>query len=71
MVDKKLKDIKFPYGVLISSIIRQGSVIIPNGNTELKGSDIVIVFCLQPSVKRPAFFLIGLDRENDEFHNNI
>ncbi|HHY13567.1 MAG TPA: Trk system potassium transporter TrkA [Thermoanaerobacterales bacterium] len=52
VVDKKLKDIKFPYGVLISSIIRQGSVIIPNGNTELKGSDIVIVFCLQPSVKK-------------------
>ncbi|HHU68839.1 MAG TPA: Trk system potassium transporter TrkA [Thermoanaerobacterales bacterium] len=66
-VNKTLRDIKFPHGVLVSSIVRQGSVIIPDGNTQLRGGDRVIIFSLQPSIEKTrALFAEPIGGSKDE-----
>jgi K+/H+ antiporter YhaU regulatory subunit KhtT len=39
IADKKLKQIKFPENVLVGAIVRQGKVIIPDGNTVIRKGD--------------------------------
>ncbi|MEW8974073.1 MAG: Trk system potassium transporter TrkA [Tissierellaceae bacterium] len=41
-----LMKLNLPKGVIIGAIVRDGSVIIPKGSTEIKGDDRIVVFCL-------------------------
>ena len=50
ILDKPLKDIKFPKGMMIGVIIRDKKMIIPHGNDDIRTDDFVISFIL-PSAK--------------------
>lgn len=52
IVNKPLKDIGIPQGVIIGAILRYGKVIIPNGESVIKSADRVIVFTLEHHMDR-------------------
>ncbi|HCZ06256.1 MAG: trk/ktr system potassium uptake protein [Thermotogota bacterium] len=45
VVNKKLKDIELPHESIVGAILRQGSVIIPRGETSILKDDRLFVFC--------------------------
>ena len=45
IVDKPLKDINLPEGLIIGAFVRKGKVFIPDGQTEIEAGDRVVVFC--------------------------
>ena len=47
IVNRPLKEIGIPQGLIIGAILRNGKVIIPNGDSVVKSSDRVIVFTLE------------------------
>lgn len=49
-MDKPLKDVSFPKGMIIGVIIRNKKMIIPHGNDDIRLDDFVISFIL-PSAK--------------------
>lgn len=54
IIDKPLRELNLPSGIIIGAIVREGKVIIPKGNSVIKGNDRIIVFCLTedlPSLK--------------------
>ena len=51
VLNKPLKDLDLPKEVLITSMVRGSTVIIPNGNTELKEGDRIIVFCRHEKIQ--------------------
>ena len=50
IIDKPLKDVKFPKGMIIGALVRDEKIIIPSGNDEIKLNDIVIAFVLPDSI---------------------
>lgn len=52
VLNTPLKELKLPQGLLISAIVREGRVIIPNGNEILKANDRIIVFCLHKNIRK-------------------
>ena len=55
LVNKPLKDIKFPKGAIIGAVVRDEEIIIPTGNTIILPGDRVIIFTLTstiPSVEK-------------------
>lgn len=46
-----IKDIDFPKGTLVISVVRDGELIIPNGATELKKDDEVVAVCVDKYTK--------------------
>ncbi|TCK92621.1 trk system potassium uptake protein TrkA [Natranaerovirga hydrolytica] len=50
IVEKKLKDLGMPHGIIIGSIVQDGKVIIPNGESVIHSGDRVVVFCLQSQI---------------------
>ncbi|MGI5875855.1 MAG: Trk system potassium transporter TrkA [Dethiobacteria bacterium] len=52
VINKRLKDVGIPRGVIIGAIMRNGKVIIPNGNSIIKSTDRVIVFTLESLMER-------------------
>ena len=50
ILDKPLKELGIPKGIIIGAILRHGKVIIPNGDAVIKASDRVIVFTLDSRV---------------------
>ncbi|MCQ2548061.1 MAG: Trk system potassium transporter TrkA [Clostridia bacterium] len=46
LVNKPLKKLSLPDGVLVSAINRGPEIIIPNGDTVIQAGDIVTIFCL-------------------------
>ncbi|NOR45170.1 MAG: Trk system potassium transporter TrkA, partial [Candidatus Delongbacteria bacterium] len=50
IIDKPLKDVKFPKGMIIGALVRDEKVIIPSGNDEIKLNDIVIAFVLPDAI---------------------
>lgn len=50
--DTPLKDLNLPKGMLISAIVRNGQVVIPNGKEKLQQGDRIIVFCLHKNIKK-------------------
>ena len=48
--DIPIKDLKLPEGILITALVRENQVIIPNGLTTLKDGDRIIVFCLHEDI---------------------
>lgn len=57
VVGKKVAEANFPKGMLIGTIVRDGQVIIPHGQTVLEGGDHLIIFVLpQVSSRLDRFF---------------
>ncbi|MCD6327676.1 Trk system potassium transporter TrkA [bacterium] len=52
LVNKPLKDISFPQGVLITGIIHEGEVTIPSGNSIIRPDDRIIVFARRQAVAK-------------------
>ena len=46
ILDKPIKKLDLPKGVIIGAIVRNDEVIIPNGETEIKLNDRLIIFCI-------------------------
>ena len=55
-LDKTLQELKLPNGVIIGAIIRHGHVIIPKGDSVLKGNDRIVVFSLTEDVMTLKMF---------------
>ena len=45
ILNKPIKDLDLPEGLLISSVVRGGDVLVPNGDTVLQVDDRIVVFC--------------------------
>jgi trk system potassium uptake protein TrkA len=52
LVNKPLKDIKFPSGSLVATVVRGEEIIIPSGNTVIHPGDRVILFSLRSSIPK-------------------
>jgi trk system potassium uptake protein TrkA len=52
VLDKPLKELGIPKGIIFGAILRHGKVIIPNGDAVIKASDRVIVFTLDSRVDK-------------------
>lgn len=50
IVGLKLAEARIPRGLIVGAIVRQGQVLIPNGNSVLEAKDRVIVFCLESEI---------------------
>lgn len=48
----KLKDISFPKGGILVCIIRKDEVVIPTGDSQVSPGDRIILFAVQPAVKK-------------------
>jgi trk system potassium uptake protein len=57
VVNRKIADAGLPRGMLIGSLVRNGDVIVPNGNTVLKANDHLVIFAVpKVSIKLDRFF---------------
>lgn len=56
VIGKKIKDLKLPKGVIIGSIVRDGKIIIPNGDSRLEANDRIVVFCLSENLSELKLF---------------
>ena len=62
LLSTPLKDIDLPEGVRIGAIHRGEKVIIPNGTTEIKANDRIVIFSLSESVRQvEQFFRVSLE----------
>ena len=52
LVNKPLKNIKFPSGSLVATVVRNDEVIIPSGDTVIHPGDRVILFSLRSSIPK-------------------
>ena len=52
IVGKQLKDIKFPAGALVGTIIKGKTPVIPRGDTIIKPNEKVILFALPEAIKK-------------------
>jgi trk/ktr system potassium uptake protein len=52
LVGSQIKEGKFPAGVIIGAIVRDGEVIIPRGDTDVRSRDRVILLATSGSVKK-------------------
>jgi trk system potassium uptake protein len=62
IVNKRIMDIDFPKYASISAIYRNFTVIIPNGQVEIKAKDILLVVCEPDDQKRIYNFIQQEDR---------
>lgn len=67
-IDKPLKDIQFPQGVLLVGILRQGEMIIPHGQSHLEANDSVFFLGLKESVAQVEHMWF---ENNAVFHKRI
>lgn len=56
IVGTRLRDLDFPAGALVGTIVRDGDLIIPRGNDQVRPGDQVIVFALPASIPRVEKF---------------
>ncbi len=52
IVEKPLKDVRFPRGALLGAIVRNGDVIIPSGNDQVQPGDRICVFTSKKALKK-------------------
>ena len=52
IVDRPLRDIKFPHGAVIGAVERDGEVILPGGDFVIKPGDKVAIFALTKSIPK-------------------
>ncbi|TVQ41582.1 MAG: Trk system potassium transporter TrkA [Spirochaetaceae bacterium] len=60
---KKVADVRFPNGMLIGTVVRDGEVIIPHGGTTLQQGDHLIVFALPKVSNRLDRFFAGQEED--------
>lgn len=71
VVNKRIAAASFPRGMIIGSIIRQGEVIIPGGNTKLLPEDHLVIFAVpKVSTKLDRFFAPAVSKEDREYLRN-
>ncbi len=59
---KRIRDIRLPKGILIGSVIRDGEVIVPGGDTQIKAHDRVVLFTNADLIKKvEKLFSVGLE----------
>lgn len=59
---KRIRDIRLPKGILIGSIIRDGEVIVPDGDTQIKAHDRVVLFTNADLIKKvEKLFSVSLE----------
>lgn len=57
VVNRKIADAGLPRGMLIGSLVRNGDVMVPNGNTVLKANDHLVIFAVpKVSAKLDRYF---------------
>lgn len=62
LIGVPLKDLDLPKGIRIGAIRREDKVIIPNGSTEIKANDRIVIFSLAESVRTvEQFFRVSLE----------
>ncbi len=54
LVDKAIKDIKFPKGAIVASILRDGKIIIPRGNDVILSGDYLNLFVARDVIRKVA-----------------
>ena len=52
LIDRKLKEIEFPPGVIVGALVHHDEVTVPVGDTVINANDRVIVFSVPQSVKK-------------------
>ncbi|NIQ37289.1 MAG: Trk system potassium transporter TrkA [Proteobacteria bacterium] len=52
IVNRPIREVKFPKGALIGAVVRNGDVIIPGGNDVILPEDRVVIFALQSSIPK-------------------
>jgi trk system potassium uptake protein TrkA len=52
IVNRPIRELKFPKGALIGAVVRNGDVIIPGGNDVILPEDRVVIFALQSSIPK-------------------
>jgi trk system potassium uptake protein TrkA len=52
IVNRPIKDLKFPKGALIGAVVRDQEVIIPGGNDVIRPDDRVVIFALQSAIPK-------------------
>lgn len=62
LVGKPLREVDLPEGILVGAVIRDGEVIIPNGETEILAGDRVVLFARSDQVKKvERMFRVSLE----------
>ncbi len=57
VVNRKIADAGLPRGMLIGSLVRNGEIMVPNGNTVLKANDHLVIFAVpKVSAKLDRYF---------------
>ena len=58
----RIRDIRLPKGILIGSVVRDGEVLVPKGDTEIRAHDRVVLFTNADLIKRvEKLFSVGLE----------
>lgn len=77
-VDKKVKDLNLPKGLIIGAMMHNQQAIIPNGNTVLQIGDRLVIFCLNTNLAALQQFISPNDngllrhlRVNDPGRNEV
>lgn len=52
IVGRALRDVSFPSGAIIGALVREGQMVIPNGETVIGAGDTAIVFALPEAIRR-------------------
>jgi trk system potassium uptake protein TrkA len=52
IVDRPIKEIKFPHGAIIGAVVRDEEVILPHGDTVIKPGDKVVIFALRKTIPK-------------------
>jgi trk system potassium uptake protein TrkA len=59
---KRIRDIRLPKGILIGSVVRDGEVLVPRGDTEIRARDRVVLFTNADLIKKvEKLFSVGLE----------
>ncbi|NMB41922.1 MAG: Trk system potassium transporter TrkA [Firmicutes bacterium] len=61
---RRLKDAKIPKGVIVGAVMREGKIIIPNGNSVIESTDRVIVFTLENHIEKVNKLFLHRGRQN-------
>ncbi|MGM0687980.1 MAG: Trk system potassium transporter TrkA [Bacillota bacterium] len=71
VANKRIAAANLPRGMIIGSIVRQGEVIIPGGNTKLLPEDHLVIFAVpKVSAKLDRFFAPDISKEDREYLRN-
>lgn len=73
VVNRKIADAGLPRGMLIGSVVRNGDVIVPNGNTVLKANDHLVIFAIpKVSIKLDRYFAsVAGNDDRDQLRNRL